>query len=265
MHAGRIRKSLAPLQTLLIALLLALAAGCEERATPAKGGAVALESERETLERSAEGCEGEDCASVSVTRELFKQRPALNNAVLQRLLRQLQSDGEDAKPADSLQAVADAFLAEAAQVSGISAARWQLSGEAKQLARRGDLLTVEIDTYSYTGGAHGMPVRSWLNWDLAADRAVSLDQVIIPGQATAFWERAQAAHQRWLENEAEADEDFRKNWPFQRSEDFRFDNKGLVLLYGVYTLGPYALGQVELTLPWNELSGVVRENYLPGQ
>ena len=106
-----------------------------------------------------------------------------------------------------------------------------------------------------------MPVSHWLNWDLAADTEVKLADVIRPGQDEAFWKKAEAAHQLWLDAQ-NADEDFRQNWPFDRTEDFRLSDKGLVLLYGVYTLGPYSMGQVELTIPNENLAGTLREAYL---
>lgn len=260
-------KFIAP--TAVLAALLSLA-GCDREResqsdSPEQRPSIGkLKSERETFERRASGCtEEEECASVSVTREVFEQRPALNRAVLQRMIRQLQGNGEDQTSASNLEEVADSFLAEAARGHGGSSARWQLTGEAKRLARRGDLLTVEIDSYLYTGGAHGMPTTHWLNWDLASDQEVPLAQVIREGQERDFWEEAQATHRRWLDKQPETNREFRQTWPFRRSDDFRFDDKGLILLYNVYALGPYVLGPVELTIPWKDLRGIVHEQYLP--
>lgn len=242
-----------------------LLAGCDRQIQTA----AAPDSHRETLERRTPGCSengennNKECASVTVEWEVFKGRPALNNAIRERLVRQLRGNGEEGQSMDSLEAVADAFLAEAARSpAATSAARWQLTGEAKRLSQRGDLLTVAIHSYTYTGGAHGLPVTRWLNWDLAVDKPVSLQQLLQPGRGEDFWRRAEEAHRRWLEKQ-DADGDFRRIWPFQKTADFRFDGDGMVLLYGVYQLAPYASGQVELAVPWKELRGVVRSEYLP--
>ncbi|WP_295797095.1 DUF3298 and DUF4163 domain-containing protein [uncultured Microbulbifer sp.] len=256
--AGKLRfaANLAALSVLLLTL-----AACDR---PSASKQAPLESEVQTFERLAPDCQqAEDCTSVSITREVFAGRPALNAAVSEQLLMQLQGNGEaaPASGATSLEQVADAFIQQAGEVAGISAARWQLSGDAKKLARHGNLLTVTISSYMYSGGAHGIPATHWLNWDLAADKAVTLADLIQPGQEQAFWKLAEEAHRNWLESQKLGD-DFRENWPFAHSEDFRLTGEGLKLLYGVYTIAPYSMGEVELMVPRAQLGEIVRAGYL---
>lgn len=245
---------------LVVALLLA---ACDSR----DGGGdqrPALASREETFQRRAPGCANDDeCTSVRITWEVFEGRPLLNRAVETQLIRQLQGNGEGVSTAPGLEAVADTFITDAGQMPKDSAGRhWLLTGKAQGLGRWGELLTVEISSYAYSGGAHGLPATHWLNWDLANDEPVTLKDVVKPGREAVFWKLVEASHQRCLE-QVEADDDFPDTWPFQQSEDFRFDDEGLTLLYGVYVLGPYSMGQVELAVPWEALLGVVREQYLP--
>lgn len=258
-HRRGTRARLAAMVTALWALLALTA--CDNRA-PAR--AAPLVSNMETQEWRAPDCESEErCTSVEIKREVFADRPALNEAIREQLLKQLQGNGEAPETAaSSLEQVAQAFIDDAAKVSDISSAGWQLTGDAKKLAQQGNLLTVAVSSYIYSGGAHGMPVTRWLNWDLAADKPVALADVIAPGAEEKFWSLAQAAHGQWLDTQ-NMDADFRQNWPFVHSDDFRLTDAGLVLLYGVYTLGPYSMGEVELTIPREQLAGVVREVYLP--
>ena len=244
--------------------------GCERKISPqadsssstTSGGE--LKSEQKTFEQTASNCsDTEECASVVIKRAVFDQRPELNRALDQQLLMQLQDNESDQTGPESLAEISEQFLAEAAEVEKVSSAPWQLRGETKQLSLHGDLLTVEISSYRYTGGAHGMPSEDWFNWDLSSDKRVALRDVIREGQEQKFWDLARAAHQRWLDGQKGIDEDFRKIWPFQHSDTFRITDKGLVLLYGVYTLGPYAFGPVELTIPSSDLAGVIRDRYLP--
>lgn len=247
---------------LLGGILMSMSA-CDKR-EPAD--AVPLASQMETMEWRAPDCEpAEDCTSVIVSREVFADRPALNEAVRLQLLEQLQGNGESPAAVDaSIAQVAQAFIDDAAKVADISSGRWQMSGDAKALARRGNLLTVEITSYVYSGGAHGMPVTSWLNWGLAAEKKVTLGDVIKPGQENAFWAVAAEAHKHWQDTQ-QLDDNFRSNWPFTETEDFRLGDKGLVLLYGVYALAPYSSGQVELTVPWTKLADVIRPEFLTGK
>lgn len=267
-----------------LALLLALA-GCdkskdnpkdeqqpaqtEESTTPPaspKPPQAKLESQPEKLERRPPDCEGKDCPQVSIHREVFPQQSALNQAVRDQLIRQLAGNGEDngALPS-SLEAVAKSFLADATDLPQDAATGWQLTGETKLLDQRGDLATVQIDTYEFTGGAHGMPSTHWLNWDLSADKQLNLADILRPGQEQAFWKVAENAHQRWMKEEADADDDFRQAWPFQKSSDFQITDDGLVLLYAPYAIGPYSMGMPQLTLPWDELKTVVKERFQPGR
>ncbi|MCK7599005.1 DUF3298 and DUF4163 domain-containing protein [Microbulbifer sp. CAU 1566] len=244
---------------LAIMFLLTLVGCGQERNTVS----AELESQVETLELRSPNCASPDaCASVTIRRLVFSDRPALNDAIYAQLLEQLQGNGEsDSAPLNSLEKVAQKFLEDADAVTVASAASWQLNGDAKLLAHHGNLLTVAINSYLYTGGAHGMPVSHWLNWDLSRESAVALGDVIVAGQEQAFWTLAEEAHQQWLDAQ-QVDGDFRHNWPFTHSEDFRLTEAGLVLRYGVYTLGPYSMGEVELTLPRDKLAGVIREPYL---
>ncbi|QIL90353.1 DUF3298 domain-containing protein [Microbulbifer harenosus] len=245
--------------TAVLWALLALIA-CDKR-EPAR--AAPLASNVETREWRTPGCDAEErCTSVVIKREVFAERPALNDAVRVQLLEQLQGNGEaPGSTASNFEQVAKAFIADAAEASEISSAAWQLTGDAKKLALHDNLLTVAISSYIYSGGAHGMPVTHWLNWDLAENRQVALADVIAPGAEERFWSLAQTAHKQWMEAQ-EVDVDFRENWPFVRSDDFRLTDSGLKLLYGVYTLAPYSMGEIELTLPREKLTGLLREPYL---
>jgi len=241
-----------------------------EPAAPRDGGSTTaaptdkLQTRQETLRRRADNCSGDDCAKVAVDLELYEGQPELNQAVRRRMVQQLGGSGENQEPPpESLEEAAERFLTTAEEIPGEGSRGWELSGESQQLGRWKDLLTVAIDSYEFTGGAHGLPVTRWLNWDLAAHRPVSLGQVIIPGQEDAFEDAARRAHDRWLDKEVDSDEDFRQAWPFQESSDFRLTRKGLVLHYDVYSIAPYVMGQPTLTLPWKDLEGVIREEYRP--
>ncbi len=57
--------------------------------------------------------------------------------------------------------------------------------------------------------------------------------------------------------------DFRDSWPFDKTDNVFFNDKGMVLQYNVYHIAPYAMGQPTLTIPYAELEGIVRGQYLP--
>ena len=243
----------------LLGVLLVLT-GCGSKVDAKKPSAaveVPLNSQMETLEWRDPRCDAEqECTSVVIQREVFTDQPALNEAVSAGLLEQLQGNGEAAGA--GFEQLAKRFIAEAGEMSKQSAARWQLDAKARKLARHGNLVTIAVSSYRYSGGAHGMPATRWLNWDLAENRPVVLADILRPGAEEEFWTLAQAAHLEW-QNAQNLDADFRENWPFARTDDFRLTDKGMVLLYGVYTLGPYAMGEVELTVPRDKLAPLLHQ------
>ena len=100
---------------------------------------------------------------------------------------------------------------------------------------------------------------------VAANRGTLVDpgnpDLLVPGQKEAFWSLAREAHQQWLDRR-NLDQNFRDRWPFDRTEQAYFSKQGMVLLYNVYHLAPYAMGQPELVLPYDKLKGIGREQYL---
>lgn len=260
-----LHRSHSKFSTVFATMLLALSAGlagCDQEQPEQESP---LQSAQEVLELRAPNCgQPDSCTSVEIRREVFANQPALNAAVKKALLVQLRDNDESSGSdgVDDFEQLAREFIREAEKVSEISVAKWQLRGEAEMLDSSGNLLTVKISSYVYSGGAHGMPANQWLNWDLAENKKIVLADVIEPGKEQAFWDLAVKAHQDWLDTQG-VNEDFKSNWPFQRSENFRISEKGLILLYGVYTLAPYAMGEVELTLPREKLGGIIREAYLP--
>ncbi|MEE2869056.1 MAG: RsiV family protein, partial [Pseudomonadota bacterium] len=77
-----------------------------------------------------------------------------------------------------------------------------------------------------------------------------------------FWALARDAHTQWLDQQ-KLDQNFRDSWPFDQTDQAYFSEQGLVLLYNVYHIAPYAMGQPELTLRYDALEGVIRDTYLP--
>ena len=73
--------------------------------------------------------------------------------------------------------------------------------------------------------------------------------------------RARARYHPGL-NKENLDQAFRDSWPFDKTDNVFFTDKGLVLQYNVYHIAPYAMGQPTLTIPYSDLDGILRAPYL---
>ena len=269
------------LPTVTLALLLA---GCGDSDAPAQSGAASgqnsgaaqpdqpappaeqpgdtpLTSKSQTLTRESESCPDDPCSKVDLQWLTFPEDAPLTRALESTLLEQLSNGADDG--ASSFAAVADGFLSDAREAAEVESMGWELNSKVSLLGERAGLVTLQLDSYEITGGAHGMPVVQLLNWDRREQRRATLQDVLQPGQEDAFWKAAAEVHQQWLANDIEADKDFRDTWPFLQTGDFHITNQGVALLYNVYSIAPYAMGQPELTVPWSKLDGLIRERYRP--
>ncbi|MZR62939.1 DUF3298 and DUF4163 domain-containing protein [Alcanivorax sp. DP30] len=216
------------------------------------------------LNKSAPQCEGDGCPRVHIAWVNYEDQPELNAAIETRLASMLVRMDGDATHDGSIEGLADAFLADAADMAMAAEQGWELSATVKQQRSENGLLTLSMESYEYTGGAHGQPNVGYFHWDVENQQWLQLNDLLVPGQQEAFWNRARQAHKDWLDTQ-DLDDNFRDSWPFEQTDDVFFNGKGLVLQYNVYHIAPYAMGQPRLTLPYEKLTGIVREKYLPAE
>ena len=130
------------------------------------------------------------------------------------------------------------------------------------------IIAVELHTGQYlTGAAHGIPATQYLNWQRDRERVLALDEALEPGKHPAFVEALQRAHQTWLTTNEDAQRDraaYDRMWPFQESDNFALTHAGVVVKYDAYSIAPYSYGEPELTIPYADLKGVLRPEFMPG-
>ncbi|CAD5106521.1 RsiV family protein [Zestomonas carbonaria] len=239
-----------PLHYSLLCALLLLG-GCQSLMQPPL-----LEARRIAWEHTPDGCQGERCPLVNIDTLEFAGQPQLN-ALIERQLLEMTADAPGAPLPASLQAYERNFLAEARP-------GWVSYLQAKIRDQHDGLLVLELSSYLATGGAHGMPGRRFINYDRELEKPLSLRDMLLPGQEEAFWKLAEQAHRRWLAaGQLDGDADYLQTWPFQKTENIALTRGALLLKYDVYTLAPYSSGHPELTIPYAQLDGVFKPQYIP--
>lgn len=233
---------------------LALLLGACQNLTPAPDQP-ALKPQHIVSERKPPGCQGSECPLVNIDTLSFAEEPALNQLIDQRLRAMTRYNAEDPLPV-RLDAFQRDFLNNAEP-------RWSTYLQAKIRDQHAALVTIELSSYLYRGGAHGMPGRGFIIYDRKQDRELRLADLLLPGQTQAFWQLAEQAHQRWLvKNEFDRDAEFKRTWPFQRTEHIALLRDQVLLKYDVYSLAPYSSGHPELSIPLDQLKGVLRPEFL---
>jgi hypothetical protein len=138
--------------------------------------------------------------------------------------------------------------------------------QAKVLEQHDRLVVIELSSYRFTGGAHGIPGRAYLNYDRQLKRVLSLDDLLLPDGQQAFWQQAELAHQAWLKaGGLDQDTDYQATWPFERTANVAMLRGSVMLKYEIGHIAPYASGHPELFIPYSRLNGIVKPFYFPGR
>ena len=217
-----------------------------------------LETTRDASEQLKPGCTSQDCPLVNIDTLRFPAEPQLDGIVEKRLL-QMTRTSPDAAVAPTLAAYRDEFLRTAGP-------RNSSYLQAKVREQHDGLVIVEFSSYLDTGGAHGTPGRSFINYSRLQHKVLTLSDMLLPGQEEAFWKAAQVAHNSWLiSTKLDQEAEFLKNWQFQKTQNVALTYGAVILKYETSTIAPYALGHIELKIPYPRLNGILKPELFPGR
>jgi hypothetical protein len=118
-----------------------------------------------------------------------------------------------------------------------------------------ELLTIELQSYLFTGGAHGYGSTNFLNFN--KKRGKEMDDWELFKDKKGFVQYAETQfrlHQNIPVNKPINSTGFMfENDHFYLPENIGFTEKGLKLLYNQYEVASYADGPIELTLPYKDI------------
>lgn len=115
-------------------------------------------------------------------------------------------------------------------------------------------LTLRLDAYSYTGGAHPNAFAAIATFDVQSGK-----QLIVADLVDDVEELETLAEQYFRE-ERKADFedgfDFDESWPFKIADNVGLTTDGLFFCYIPYEVGPYAMGFTEFVIPYEALKSL---------
>jgi hypothetical protein len=135
----------------------------------------------------------------------------------------------------------------------------------KILNSQGPLVTVVLNSSNYLGGAHGSSAQQYFNFDLDTQKQVPLKEIVEKNKLPELKAKAYDAFKAWIiESELSTDvKEYEQVWKFKLADHYYLGTKGLILQYGEYEIGPYVVGLPRLTIPYDQLQGILKEKYLP--
>lgn len=251
-------------QAIGLALLLALA-GCRNEA-PAPQSAPNDYSKAEVRSlllkdrrQSPKPLPGED---LRAELSLIQTSEAGLNRLIERWVgshcpRDPEQSAEPDSGAACLKLWMDGCLKQAAALAGTDTpARCSFSAETKVLLNRDYLLSLALESYADTGGAHGMPAVSYLNIDRRSGKALALaDLIQIPEPAL----RALLEQQLRLALNVPPQASLKASGFFEDqlplTDNVALDGEGLRFTYSAYEIAPYSMGLPNIHLPYSALAG----------
>lgn len=134
------------------------------------------------------------------------------------------------------------------------------------MGQRNNLVMFSKHYYSFSGGAHGMYSTEYLNIDVNKKAVIQLDDLVSPkNQAklkTILWENYTRER---LDENGNYDDSFMAKKDFYIANNFYFSPNGITFVYPVYALGAYAEGEIELSVPFEEISELLNKAYAFGR
>lgn len=161
-----------------------------------------------------------------------------------------------------LNAAATIFSANYQQLKqdvGVMGGCWEIDIKGDTLYSDPNFLTVGLETYAYTGGAHPNTYRTLLSFDRHTGQPLHLSDLITDTTALlsiveqAFREKQGMRPGQSLEDEGY----FLQDGQFFLPENVAPGRDGLIFYYNPYEIAAYALGPIEVVVPYTKLKAVL--------
>lgn len=131
-----------------------------------------------------------------------------------------------------------------------------------------NLLVYRINYNEYTGGAHGIYMTTYLNFDLGLMRPLRLDDIFAgefqESLTDLIWNQLMADNKAKTRAELE-DMGYGSTGEIAPTENFYLNKDGITFYYNVYDITPYAMGPVEVSLPFQMLEHMLGSNPVIGE
>ena len=245
-----------------IALGLLTFVSCGSPPPPEPSDVATLVWEDRELERFAGECDGTEapCGRFRAEYPEFTEAPApgvmesLNEAV-----NGLLTDGRPETLADMANELIAAYRAARQEFPGAaSTQRWEEEKVVTVLHHDDRLVSLKLEEYSNTGGAHPNARTLYGSWTLEDGGRVALEELLAPGGEERIAELGEAAFREVRGVPADQTlEELGFLFPdgeFALTENFAVTDEGLVFYFNPYEVAPYALGPTEIEMTFEALA-----------
>ncbi|RZA02386.1 MAG: DUF3298 domain-containing protein [Sphingobacteriaceae bacterium] len=202
------------------------------------------------------------CTVVNIKYPLFVERDALNDTVTKKLTG-LFGFFQDSI---SLKEMGEHFLTTYYNFkhrNKRSEIFFTLNSNAQVLRQDSNLTTIETNSYTFQGGAHGGNYTFFINWDTKADKNLTLEDILINGYKPKLTQIADTIfrqQEKLADTSSLAKDYFFKDDKFKLNRNFSVTPLGLKFVYNIYEIKPYAAGCTELLIPYSKIKSLLKPN-----
>jgi hypothetical protein len=139
---------------------------------------------------------------------------------------------------------------------------WTSEGDMKVVWNHYPLLVLESFSYDFTGGAHGNGGAHYQVLDLDKEKILSVEDVFKGDYKTVLTRELELAFRKTYKiPENESVKSMLMVDDIAPNENFILTDKGVTFSYTPYEIGAYALGQINLFVPYERIKAVLKEDY----
>lgn len=259
---------------LLIIAILSILSSCEWGGAPknTKAGISkdTLSYQEQRYKKYADDCGSKpdsNCSEINITYPVFKDEPKLNDTVIQKLASMVAINKKHESTFDAL---SKDFFQQTKQVKSTGRAHTKLSitGTATVARQDSGLVAIQLDGYSFAGGAQGLSPTYFINWDVKAGKNLLLADILTNGyeqQLNAVAEKIFRKEENLSDTASLSRDYFFKDGKFSLNNNFMITPLGLRFLYNQTEIKPYAAGKTEIIVPYNQIKTLLKPNTVVSQ
>lgn len=221
---------------------------------------------RSYLVESTPGCVADTvpCASFEITWPRFIDLDTNVQAAMDARISALLSSTLGQGPPKPLNQLGTDFVTDFKQFANENpefGLGWYFDARVKVLIATDTLISMQVDSEVFTGGAHGSYATQFVNVDPMTGISYLLDALLKPGYQELLTRLAYEDFQR-QSGDDEADSagvaSYEGEAPFRLNDNYGFRKEGIVFFYNIYELGSYAEGPTEILIPYERLEGWIK-------
>jgi hypothetical protein len=224
---------------------------------------ISLEFEMKEFQQKA--CKGLNCSEVNIKFPVFTQEiessSILNNLIEEKIIKLIEVN-EEIK-SSNIEEAATNFLDSYIEFMDLfeSNQEWEIKVAARVIFQNSQLMSIEFETYSFTGGAHPNNNRQYLNFDKIENQLLDNESLVLDKSDLLHLVESKFREIHEIEEGVSLKETnmffLEKDSIFFLPAAIGFEMDSVVFYYNPYEIGPYVIGGTEIKFPKEELKGVL--------